>query len=169
MEAELCRRRPPSAFYRSASDIIAMSDAWKVITAGWIAALQESEYRSEFLAIEAEQLILEQKLAIVRSYPDDWDTYGAPGPALNTGTATERLLKRAFAVKVIPDSIVASAEGGIATYFFKGDKSAYVEYRNSGEAVAVMYGQTDDPIVREIDDGEAATEEVVQTISEYLA
>jgi hypothetical protein len=168
MEAELCRRRPSSAFYRGASDIIAASDAWETIASRWIAELKESEYRSEFLAIEAEQLILEHKLAKVRSYPDNWDTYGAPGPALNTAAATERLLRRAFSVKVIPDSIVASAEGGIATYFFKGDKSAYVEYRNSGEAVAVMYGRTDDPIVREIDDGEASTEEVVRTISEYF-
>jgi lysylphosphatidylglycerol synthetase-like protein (DUF2156 family) len=69
----------------------------------------------------------------------------------------------------MPSSVVASAEGGIATYFFKNDKSAYIEYRNSGGAVVVMYDRDSDPIVNEIDQREQAAEAALRTIGEYFA
>ena len=162
-------RCAPSAFYRSADDILALSPFWRLSTDDWINKLKESEQRSEFLEAVMQRAALEQQLKDAASHTENWDTYGAPAPTASTQAATDRLIAKAFSQRTIPDSIVVSAEGGIATYFFNGTRTAFVEYRNSGEAVAVMYDADNDPMVIELDEGEGAADAALTAIGEYFA
>jgi hypothetical protein len=135
----------PSAYYRSATDDLSGPwlgdtgiDLLEDLTTSWTALLA-----------------------------DNWDSYGAERPSDATRENTLDLLRRLKRRGFAPSAVIASAEGGIATYFFNASKTAYVEFRNSGEIIAAMYDADSDPIVREFVD-KSSSWVVINEIGGYL-
>ena len=96
----------PSAYYRSATDDLSGPwlgdtgiDLLEDLTTSWTALLT-----------------------------DNWDSYGAERPSDATRENTLDLLRRLKRRGFAPSAVIASAEGGIATYFFHASKTAYVEF-----------------------------------------
>lgn|ERR1017187_1020666 len=156
----------PSAFYRTRGDIVTGSSG--KLEVDRFLELRRSETGSGYLTTEAEFSAIEQQLHRVASYNCGWDSYDAEAPDPATVEMTKRLLKHMRQSGFVPSSIVASVEGGIATYIFKGGKTAYIEYRNSGETVAAMYDRESHPIVMELDTSEGSALEALNRIREYL-
>jgi len=157
----------PSAYYRRAAEISTGSSG-KLEEQRFL-ELKQSEIGSGYLIMQAEFSALEQQLLKVASYHAGWDSYDAEAPSSATVHNTKWLLKRMRQSGFVPSSVVASAEGGIAIYFFKAKKTAYVEYRNSGEALAAMYDRETLPLVMELDATEASALEAITRIRAYLA
>jgi hypothetical protein len=156
----------PSAYYRKAADISTGSS--RKLEDQRFLELKQSEIGSGYLIMQAGFSALEQQLLKVASYHAGWDSYDAEAPSPATVHNTQLLLKRMRQSGFVPSSVVASAEGGIAIYFFRGDKTAYIEYRNSGEALAAMYDRETLPVVMELDATEASALEALTRIREYL-
>jgi hypothetical protein len=157
----------PSAYYRRAADNSTRPS--EKLEEQRFLALKQSEIGSGYLTMLAEFSALEQQLLKVASYHAGWDSYDAEAPSSATVRSTKWLLKRMRQLGFVPSSVVASAEGGIAIYFFRSEKTAYVEYRNSGEALAAMYDRETLPVVIELDATEASSLEAITRIREYLA
>lgn len=112
--------------------------------------------------------VLLGELERAASYPDNWDGYGAEGPsklAVDRGYAF--LEECRTTSTLVPTTIVASAEGGIAAYFIADERVAYVEFANCGEVVLAMYGKGGSaPEVLEVDP--AAVSDTLPTIAAHL-
>jgi hypothetical protein len=157
----------PSAYYWRATDI-GTGSSGRLEDQRFL-ELKQSEIGSGYLTMQAEFSALEQQLLKVASYHAGWDSYDAEAPSSATVHNTKWLLKRMRQSEFVPSSVVASAEGGIAIYFFRAEKTAYVEYRNSGGALAAMYDRETLPLVMELDATEASALEAITRIREYLA
>lgn len=157
----------PSALYRRREDVRTSSDYFELEKTNF-RKFKESEEGSSLLRFEAVFSVLEQELKKAAQYRDDWDSYGAPAPSTQSVEAAEAFLDAAREQFLEPTTVVASAEGGIATYFMSGVRTGYMEYRNTGEFILGMYG-TGEPIVQEgIADGSERLQSLFQ-IREYLA
>ncbi|MGH9620060.1 MAG: hypothetical protein ACRD45_10200 [Bryobacteraceae bacterium] len=130
--------------------------------------LKESEISSRSLQLTAVFAVLDSQLSKVAKYSDNWDSYGAPAPAVSALDLTRHLLQAARLNLVEPTTVVASAEGGVATYFIRGRKICYIEYQNSGEGVLGMYGDQVPTAIVEIATDHQSTTEALKQIREYF-
>jgi hypothetical protein len=112
---------------------------------------------------------LESKLEPLYNLDDNWDSYGAPAPSPQTLAFVRRILAWLEHPSYRPSGIIASAEGGVALCFVRGDKYGHVEILNSGEVTQVMYEGKQRPIVRELSQSESAIGKALEDIREYLA
>ncbi len=157
----------PSALYRRREDVRTSSDYFELEKTNF-RELKKSEEGSSLLRFEAVFSVLEQELKKAAQCCDDWDSYGASAPSAQSVKAAEAFLDSAREQFLEPTTVVASAEGGIATYFMSGARTAYMEYRNTGEFILGMYG-ADQPVVQEgISDGSERLRSLFQ-IRDYLA
>lgn len=76
---------------------------------------------------------------------------GANAPASHTQVFALAMLDLLKNQDFSPTRIVASAEGGIAICFVKGDKYADVEFLNTGEILGVQSDRRSRPVAWEID------------------
>lgn len=149
---------PASREYRSEVELVRIYQARKAVLNS-----RNLQRESLFGALFGE-------LERAESYSDNWDGYGAPKPDPSTAAFTRRLLVCSRRAGLDPATVVASAEGGIATYFMRDESAAYIEFKNSGEAVFAMYGRPDSsPNVIEIQRTEKAFESALQAIVNHLA
>ena len=99
----------------------------------------------------------------------NWDSYGAPAPnQLSLSLASQLLASLKFET-LMPTALVPSAEGGIALYFIANEKTSYIEFRNSGEAISAMYDLESDPVVEEFYPTSDRTNRAIREITNYLA
>ena len=122
---------------------------------------------SRFKELEQAFGHLGQQLAAIQFLRDGWDSYGAPAPSISAMEHAAAFLQKLRDRRFLPDAVIPSAEGGIAFYFEKGQRTAYFEYRNSGEAIAAMYAPFGEPEIRELDfDGDNS--ESIEAARSYL-
>jgi hypothetical protein len=105
------------------------------------ADLQKWLNGSQFLTIKYGMINSEEILQRLSHLSPNWDSYGAPSPNANAVQASREVLKHLAENHILPTSIVASAEGGIAIYFMRGERSAYIESDNEGDQTLVLYGR----------------------------
>jgi len=72
---------------------------------------------------------------------------GADMPSKDSAARAAIVLEHLLQTGFPPDKIVASAEGGIALCWTKGDKYADVEVFNTGEVLCVITDRKNPPIV----------------------
>jgi len=68
----------------------------------------------------------------------------------------------------MPSRVVPSAEGGMALYFNNDNKTAYVEYRNSGKVILAMFDDHSDPIIVELTESDADESKALSFIRSYI-
>ncbi len=123
---------------------------------------------SPSLALEYNFAAVELELNLAGALSDGWDSYDAPAPTFDTIERGRKLLRELKAKRFLPRRIVPSAEGGVSLYFMNQDRTCYIEYRNSGEAILAMYAPVGEPEIKELLPG---TDEFdsVEAIRSYLA
>jgi hypothetical protein len=94
---------------------------------------------------------LDEKLSQIGDLPDHWDGYDSPRPDENAVTLARQAIRAAEIARLLPTTVVASAEGGVAICWDKGDKHAYIEFGNDLTAVSAMYSGHGEPIVAEFE------------------
>ena len=91
-----------------------------------------------------------ERLADLLSLPD-LTPEGAEMPTKDSAAKAAIVLEHLLQTGFPPDKIVASAEGGIAMVWVKGDKYADVECLNTGEVLCVITDRKNPPIVWAMD------------------
>jgi len=124
---------------------------------------------SNFLRLERRHEHFLQLLSHFASLGENWDSYESPPPSSEVVASATRFLKKLHDDVFLPSSIAPSAEGGIAIYFNVSDKSAYAEYRNSGQLIVAMYNEEQDPIVIELSTNNADEARAITNIRQYLS
>ena len=93
---------------------------------------------------------------------------GVAPPEPATQTLASVMLRQLHAAELAPTRIVASAEGGIAICFVRGDKYADIEFLNSGEILGVASNRRDRPTIWSIDPGLRELASAILRISNFL-
>jgi len=115
--------------------------------------IERSKEMSRSLTLESDFASAESELELAARLENDWDSYGAAAPSVEAIRRAGELLRDLRAKQFLPTTIVPSAEGGVAFYFISGDRTSYIEYRNSGEAILAMYAPVGEPEIRELRPG----------------
>jgi hypothetical protein len=142
--------------------------SWKILTF-FRQFIAEARSTSKFLQIAKVYQELRSSLDVYATLVDNWDSYGAAKPTRHSIEAADRFLQKLFAEFFMPSRVVPSAEGGIAVYFNSDNKTAYLEYRNSGEMILAMFDDHGDPIIIELTENDADESKAVSFIRSYIA
>jgi hypothetical protein len=130
--------------------------------------IAEDRSTSQYLRIEKDYQDLCSSLDTCASLADNWNSYDAEKPSLATIKAVARFLRKLRTELFLPNRIIPSAEGGVAIYFTRVDKTAYLEYRNSGEVILAMYDNLSDPLVVELTESDADESQAISDIRNYI-
>lgn len=108
--------------------------------------------------------------AKLQSLPKDrslWPT-GSAAPATHTQARAWLMLRDLESQEFPPTRVVASAEGGVAICFIRGDKYADVEFLNTGEILGVVSNRRDRPVVWELEQTSRNFTRAIARIRELL-
>jgi len=100
---------------------------------------------SRYFELEHVYTRLRDQLAALRLLPDGWDGYCAVAPnevSIDIASRAIDVLRKANAD---PTAILPAADGGAGICFMKDEHYAHIEFGNSGEAWALMYGPSGPP------------------------
>lgn len=158
----------PSAIYKNTADIRIGSMEPFSRELAFYSKIRRSEDASGVLQLLSLAWLLEQEIQKAESYSHDWDSYGAPPPTSLAANLTRALLNFAISLRVAPTTIVASAEGGIAIYFLRTGKSAYFEFRNTGQSMLVMYDDSGYCDIFDVDTSDASILKALEKVRGYI-
>jgi hypothetical protein len=130
---------------------------------------REMRVSSKFLERQRHFEFLERMLSSLASLSQDWDSYDSQPPSASSVCSAVAFLRKLYNGQLSPSSIVPSAEGGVAFYFFNGRRNAYAEFRNSGELVLVLYDHETEPIVLELSLSDTDETRTIELLRSYLA
>lgn len=92
-----------------------------------------------------------RQLRSLRTDPSLWNTdTDAEPPSSQSIAWAEAVLQRLEADALLPTRVVASAEGGVAICFVRGDAYSDIEILNSGQILGVTTDRVNRPMVWEI-------------------
>jgi len=128
----------------------------------------EARSTSRFLQMEKQYQQLNSSLETHTNLTDNWDSYGAEKPSTSSLNAAAGFLRKLRNESFMPDRIIPSAEGGVAIYFNRDTKTAYVEYRNSGDVILAMYDDRSDPLILELTNTDADEHRALHLIRHYI-
>jgi len=131
-------------------------------------SIAEAGSTSKFLQIAKTYQELRSSLDACATLADNWDSYGAAKPAKHSIEAADRFLQGLFAALFMPSRVIPSAEGGMAVYFSSDNKTAYMEYRNSGEVILAMFDDHSEPIIVELAENDADEYRALSLIRSYI-
>jgi hypothetical protein len=131
--------------------------------------IQQNIQSSAYLTLDKQYNRLRVNAGSLKSLLRNWDSYDSSPPATETIELTLRFLAKIYQESFLPSSIVPSAEGGAALYFSREGKSAYLEYRNSGELIFAMYDQEAEPIIIELEPTDADESRAIRLLRTYLS
>ena len=81
---------------------------------------------------------------------DNWDSYGAESPNVNSFDEAKKTLDYLEAVGFPPTKLVPSVEGGISFLFVRGNKYADIECDNDGDIICGLSDRTHEPVIWEV-------------------
>lgn len=160
-------RRPLYAKRETRPYLREQSSLWKW-SAFFKQLIAEAQSTSQYLQVEKCYQDLCESLDLCANLANDWNSYDAEKPSPDTVKAVARFLRRLRAEFFMPNRVIPSAEGGVAVYFTRGSKTAYLEYRNSGEVILAMYDNHSDPLVVELTESDADESRAITEIRDYI-
>jgi hypothetical protein len=107
------------------------------------------------------------KLAELKANPRLWQD-DAERPDETALSCAEIVLSKFREYSIVPSSIVASTEGGVAICFVNGDKYADIECLNSGAILGVSSNRRDIPVAWEVEPTDHAIALSVAQIYNFL-
>src|ERR1022692_1280134 len=118
---------------------------------------------------EASFILLNDRLIELSNLAENWDSYGAPGPAAETIADARQAIEKLRFSALLPELVAPSAEGGISIYFSRGSQKAFIEFLNEGDVLLARYGKDDEPNVRVLRNGlQDLDDQVLQEIRGHL-
>jgi len=93
---------------------------------------------------------------------------GSAGPSAWAIKEAREILEQLQTENLLPARVVASAEGGVALCFVRGDKYADIETLNSGEILGVVANRRDRPSVWEVQQNARGFASAAARIREFL-
>jgi|HubBroStandDraft_6_1064221.scaffolds.fasta_scaffold174510_2 hypothetical protein len=144
------------------------SSSWKILTF-FRQLIAEARSTSKFLQLQDTYQELRSSLDACAALADNWDSYDAAKPTRHSIEAADKFLTSLFAELFMPSRVIPSAEGGVAVYFSSGNRTAYVEYRNSREVILAMFDDHSDPIIIELTESDADESRALSLIRAYIA
>jgi hypothetical protein len=87
----------------------------------------------------------------LESLPFGWDSYGAAPPNNVAVRTVDRIIRQAFADKLLPGAVVPAADGGIAVCWDTAVSHAFIEVGNDGAGILAKYQGAEEPRVVELD------------------
>jgi len=112
---------------------------------------------------------IQNQMQALRLLSPDWDGYDAPVPSDRTMASASAMSETLQEMRFIPDTVVASAEGGIAFCYWNIGRYAQIEILNSGECVATMFDRENPPRISDLSSSRDAIARIVGEIQAYLA
>lgn len=107
--------------------------------------LLDARTRSHYIELEQSFISLRDQLSALRSVKPGWDGYHAPAPNETTLAAAEAALNTFRSLNARPTAVLPSADGGVGICFTHNERYAHIEFENSGDAWALMYGSAGAP------------------------
>jgi hypothetical protein len=107
------------------------------------------------------------KLSAITQNRDLWPE-GADEPSENAAAWATAMLEQLLVDQLSPTRVVASAEGGIAICFIRGDKYADIEFLNTGKILGVISNRRDRPSAWEIEESAFGLARASLRIREFL-
>jgi hypothetical protein len=118
---------------------------------------------------EASFGLLFDQLSEIRNLTQNWDSYGAPAPGLNSTLAAKQAIEKLRLGQLLPELVAPSGEGGVAVYFSRGSQKAFIEFLNEGEVLLARYGKDDEPNVKVLRNGiQDLNDQTLQEIRNHL-
>lgn len=102
--------------------------------------LQSVARGSRYVELEQQFNSLRDQLAMLRFMKPEWDINRTPVPNDVAISAAESALGVLRSLNALPTDILPSADGGIGICFIQNGHYAHIEFENSGEIWALMYG-----------------------------
>lgn len=93
---------------------------------------------------------------------------GAEAPSRFSLEAAAEILRKLKEFEFQPDTVVASAEGGVAISFLKGSKYSDLECLNTGEILGVISDSKDRPFVWQVEHSPSGMARSVGRILSFL-
>lgn len=124
---------------------------------------------AEYKTLGVEAIFAEHflKLREIAENPSLWPTE-AEGPSSKTIAWASRILQHLQDMELAPTRVVASAEGGAAICFVKGNKYSDLECLNTGEILGVVSNRKDRPIAWEVEQSAGGIAQAAVRIREFL-
>ena len=117
---------------------------------------------------DASFIILEDKVSVLATLKDGWDSFNAPAPSPESIKCAKEALARFHSEQLLPETVSPSAEGGVSIYFSHGKQKAFIEFSNEGEMLFARYGKDDEPHVQVLRSIEDVSNQAVQGIRDHL-
>jgi hypothetical protein len=122
-----------------------------------------------FSSADASFILLDDQLARVSTFVENWDSYGAPAPAPMSIERARQAMGRLRSAQLLPETIAPSAEGGVSIYFSTGSQKVFIEFLNEGDVLFARYGKDDEPNVRVLRNGiQDLNNQALQEIRDHL-
>jgi hypothetical protein len=118
------------------------------------------------LASEWQDLL--RKLTTFASLPDGWNGYTAPPPSALAVRHSRIFLFSLSSLKFPPYRLKPSVVGGIAFSFRQGQRKAYIEFFNEGNAYALFSDSESEPITKPILTSTEGYLVLIKEIREYF-
>jgi hypothetical protein len=111
---------------------------------------------------------LNTRLTEIARFQHNWDTYDADPPSAESVRLSRLALRLAEHERVLPNTAVASAEGGVALCWDSGAKHAYVEFGNDGTAIVATYQGMAEPSIQEFRPDISFITDALKTVHSFL-
>lgn len=109
-----------------------------------------------------------EKLAGFAALETGWDSYGSPAPSPAVITAAEGFLQYLQKRGKLPTRLTPSVVGGVGFTFRNGERSVYVEFRNTGNAHAAFTNAEFEPEVFKVRQDATGYIELIAKVESYL-
>lgn len=111
----------------------------------FLGELLKASAQSRYLELEQKFAALRDQLSNLRSLETGWDSYSSPVPNAAAMAAADAALYVLRGLNAQPTAILPSADGGVGICFIQSEQYAHIEFENSGDAWALMYGPNNPP------------------------
>ena len=151
LDTRLADKRRHPAIYREAPSSATIE---QLTDREFLRALRAAATGTVYVQLEQTYNARLDELQRLRLLENGWDSYGAPAPQEASFAAAKQALALLRLLRALPDAIRASNDGGIGICFTAAAKYAHIEFLNTGEACALMYGANDEPQVWDLSIGD---------------
>jgi hypothetical protein len=148
---------PPPPSCRAVPELVHTGSTPEYFAYPVVAALLDDISRrhdgSAFLRSRRAFMHLRGQLTALETLETNWDSFGSEPPSASSMDSAREILKLIEDDKlIVPDRILASAEGGAAICFVANDHYAHIECPNDeGPASLVMFKAEGEPVVLDVD------------------
>ncbi|MGL4461466.1 MAG: hypothetical protein ACRDD1_04360 [Planctomycetia bacterium] len=148
-------------------DRVAQARAW--ISAEYVSEMTNDTLWSESTSLVKRTKILQlRRLASFAGLMQGWDGYKAAPPSLVAFRSAQQYLNSLEKSDLLPDDVDPSVVGGVGFTYHHGDRSVYLEFRNTGTVNALFMNGRNSPSVTRVEPDGVGYDEFVKAARSHL-